>query len=102
MKEANNHLLFWVMAFLFSLWGGVVRYLMDRNSVNFRISKFALMKQVSISIFTGFLGGLYSYEYEYSIYMAMITVGLSSTLGSHLLRLLWSRFIDTPDVKPKK
>lgn len=106
MKGENYHeshyILFWVLVLLFSLWGGFVRYLMDRKSVNLRISKSAVIKQVIISVFTGFLGGLYSFEHKQSIYLALIIVGLTSTLGSTLLRLLWARFIDAPNVKNKK
>jgi hypothetical protein len=102
VKEENHHLLFWAIAFLFSLWGGLVRYFMDHKSANLRISKRAVIKQIIISVFTGFLGGLYSFEYGHSIYLALITVGLSSTLGSPLLRLLWTRLVNIPDVKIKK
>lgn len=98
----SSEMFFWVFALLFSLWGGFVRYLMDRKTVNSRFSKAAVIKQVIISVFTGYLGGLYSFEYKQSIYLALITVGLSSTLGSTLLRLFWARFINALDVKSNK
>ncbi|HDX4395654.1 TPA: phage holin family protein [Enterobacter bugandensis] len=99
--HASTAVSFWVLAFIVSLWGGCVRYLIDRRTCSLRISKAAVLRQVIISAFNGFLGGLYSHEYESSVYMSLLTVGICSTLGSTLLRFLWSRFTDVSSMKDK-
>lgn len=83
----------WMLVGIFSVWGGVVRYLMD-NQGHKRKHKWAeAISQITISGFTGFLGGLYSFEHGNSPLMTLITAGLSSTLGSTMLHLLWRRVI---------
>ena len=89
---------FWLIVIIFSVWGGFVRYLMDNASKNAKIPMMAVFKQIVISGFTGLIGGLYSYENKQSVYIVLITVGVSSTLGSTLLRWLWSRFVNTSDL----
>ena len=95
----NIDIIFWLIVACFSVWGGFVRYLMDNASEDSRLSGRAIFKQIVISGFTGMIGGLYSYENKQSIYLVLITVGVSSTLGSSFLRWLWSRIVSTSDVK---
>lgn len=77
----------------FFCMGGVVRYLMD-NQGRKRKHKWAeAISQIIIPGFTGFLGGLYSFEHGNSPLMTLITAGLSSTLGSTMLHLILWRVI---------
>ncbi|MCD4562236.1 phage holin family protein [Lelliottia nimipressuralis] len=82
----------WVIVGFFSAWGGLVRYLMDIRPGKQRWRWMAVLSQVVISCFTGFIGGLYSYEMNSSPTMTLVIAGVCSTLGSTLLRRLWQRF----------
>ncbi|WP_425348222.1 phage holin family protein [Yokenella regensburgei] len=66
---------------------------MDKVSVESTSEKRTIFEQIVISCFTGFIGGLYGYENNKSIYIILIIVGVSSTLGSSLIRWLWSQII---------
>ena len=83
----------WLIVIFFSAWGGVVRFLMDRKSTGKIWSWTTFFSQLTISCFTGFLGGLYGYEHGWSDYMTLAIAGLCSTLGGTLLRWLWDRLI---------
>lgn len=83
----------WVMVGFFSAWGGLVRYLMDNRGPGRRWRWMAAVSQVIISGFTGFLGGLYSFEHGHRPLMTLIIAGISSTLGSTLLHWLWRRML---------
>jgi fluoride ion exporter CrcB/FEX len=81
----------WLVIGFFSAWGGLVRYLMDIRPAGQQWCWMAAISQVIISCFTGFLGGLYSYEQHNSVLMALVIAGICSTLGSSLLHWLWRR-----------
>lgn len=76
----------------FSIWGGIVRYLMENKSSGRKCSWHEVFNQVVISGFTGFLAGVYGYEQGYSEFMVMVFSGVGGSLGGHLLELLWARF----------
>ncbi|CAI1221181.1 phage holin family protein [Serratia quinivorans] len=81
----------WLIVGVFSAWGGVVRYLMDSQTSGKHWSWSGVLSQVVISGFTGFLGGFYGYEQNYSQLMTLALAGISGSLGSELLRWLWQR-----------
>ncbi|QHM72434.1 phage holin family protein [Mixta intestinalis] len=81
----------WMVVGFFSAWSGVVRYLMDHPTGKWSCA--GMISQVVISGFTGFLGGFYAYEYNYSGVMTIAMAGVSGTFGGSLLRWLWLRFI---------
>ena len=83
----------WIMVGVFSVWGGLVRYLMDSKGRKKKHQWMEAISQVIISGFTGFLGGLYSFEYGNSPLMTLILAGICSTLGSTLLHWLWRRML---------
>lgn len=83
----------WLVVGFFSAWGGLVRYLMDISPAGARWCWMAAVSQIVISSFTGFLGGFYSYEQQYSPLMTLVIASLSSTLGGTLLRWLWKHFL---------
>ncbi|MBK4715672.1 MULTISPECIES: phage holin family protein [Tenebrionibacter/Tenebrionicola group] len=91
---------FWLMVGVFSVWGGVVRYLMDNQRRRRKRKWTEAVSQIIISAFTGFLGGLYSFEHGNSPLMALITAGLCSTLGSTLLHWLWRRVFALTEKNP--
>jgi uncharacterized membrane protein HdeD (DUF308 family) len=83
----------WVMVGIFSAWGGVVRYLMDSRGRKRKHRYMEAISQIIISGFTGFLGGLYSFEQGNSPLMTLIMAGICSTLGSTLLIWLWRQIL---------
>lgn len=83
----------WVMVGIFSAWGGLVRYLMDSKGRQKKQQCMSAITQIVISGFTGFLGGLYSFEHDKSPLMTLIIAGICSTLGSTLLHWLWQRVL---------
>jgi fluoride ion exporter CrcB/FEX len=89
----------WLIVGFFSAWGGLVRYLMDLHPKRRRWRWMAALSQIVISCFTGFLGGLYSFEMKNSTTMTLIIAGVCSTLGSTLLHRLWQRFWPRSDEK---
>lgn len=95
----NTQAVSWLVVGFFSAWGGVVRYLMDIRPAGQRWCWMAVISQVTISCFTGFLGGFYGYEQHNSVLMTLVLAGICSTLGGSLLRWLWRRILQTPEVK---
>ncbi|CAI1527534.1 phage holin family protein [Serratia plymuthica] len=88
----NGRVFSWLIVGGFSAWGGIVRYLMENKASGKEFSWHEVFKQVVISGFTGFLGGVYGYEEGYSEFMTMVFSGLGGILGGRLLDLLWKRF----------
>jgi fluoride ion exporter CrcB/FEX len=95
----NTQAVSWLIVGFFSAWGGLVRYLMDIRPAGQRWCWMAAISQVTISCFTGFLGGFYGYEQHNSVLMTLVLAGICSTLGGSLLRWLWLRILQTPEVK---
>lgn len=85
--------LLWSTVGLFSLWGGIVRYLISHQKRKKQWSWQQILIQLVISGFTGFLGGFYCYEQNYGPFMIIAISGLSSWLGSSLLSWLWQNLV---------
>lgn len=83
----------WIMDGFFSAWGGLVRFLMVSRGHKRKHLWVEAISQIIISSFTGFLGGLYSFESGNSPMMTLIMAGICSTLGSSLLHWLWRQII---------
>lgn len=69
---------------LFSIWGGVVRALMNSRGKDKKV-----ISHIIVSSFTGIMCALYFYENNYSTNMIIVASGISSTLGGSLLRWVW-------------
>lgn len=79
----------WGIVGIFSAWGGIVRYLMDNPPGKYSCKE--MCYQIAISGFTGFLGGFYAYEHNYSSVMILATSGVSGSFGGSLLKWIWQR-----------
>ncbi len=66
----------WLIVGGFSAWGGIVRYLMENKASGRKFSWREIFTQVVISVFTGFLAGVYGYEQGYSEFMTVVFSGL--------------------------
>lgn len=97
--SGNEHIFLWVGVGIFSLWGGMVRYLMDWSHTKQRCSWSDIATQIVISGFTGFLGGIYCYEQHYSELMTLVVAGISAASGGNLLNMLWKRFLHKRESK---
>jgi uncharacterized membrane protein YeaQ/YmgE (transglycosylase-associated protein family) len=84
----------WIIIGVLSVWGGLVRYLIDRQGTRCKWSWMAVISQVIISGFTGLLGGLLSFENGASYYMIFIFSGLFGAMGSTALSYIWRRFFN--------
>lgn len=87
----SKWLISWFIVGVFSVWGGVVRYLMEYKVSGNDFSFAEVCIQVVISGFTGFLGGCYGCEKGYSELMILVFAGLGGALGGRLLDFMWSR-----------
>lgn len=83
-KLQHHSLMMWGVLLFFAAWGGVVRYLTD-NSIE-KWSWAGLLSQMTISCFTGMLGGIYGYERDFSNAMTLICVCVCSTFGCSLFK----------------
>lgn len=79
----------WMNIGLFSVWGGIVRYLMKIRGRRRKKWFMSLLSQLIVSGFAGYLSGVYAMEQGYSDNMIMLTAAASSTLGGTLLRHIW-------------
>ncbi|MGC6062005.1 phage holin family protein [Enterobacter kobei] len=79
----------WINIGLFSVWGGVVRFLMKIRGRRRKKWFMPLLSQLIVSGFAGFLSGVYAMEHGSSYNMIMLTAAASSTLGGTLLRHVW-------------
>ncbi|AXH61904.1 phage holin family protein [Providencia huaxiensis] len=82
----------WLLMLFISMWGGVVRYIIDVKTNNVPWSWFAAFMQMVVSGFVGLLGGLLCIEGNQSIYITLFTTGVFGAMGSIGLSYLWSRF----------
>ena len=89
----------WLIIGAFSAWGGLVRYLIDRQQTQTMWSWLGVITQLVISSFTGLLGGLLSFESGVSSHMTFIVAGLFGALGRSALAYLWQRFFGPTGVK---
>ena len=93
VNAEDRYFFLWGTVGLFSFWGGVVRYLVDRRNGRRKGSWREGISQIVISGFTGFLGGFYGYEQYHSEFMTLVIACVSSSLGGNLLSQVWQRFI---------
>lgn len=84
-----DHGIMLVIALVLSLWGGVVRYLIDISSNSIKWTLTDLFYQLVISMFTGLMGWMYSHSNGYNISTTFIVICISSTYGKALLKLIW-------------
>ncbi|MER2371651.1 MULTISPECIES: phage holin family protein [Photorhabdus] len=89
----------WIVIGFFAAWGGVVKYLMDRQKADRKWNWVSVINQIVISSFTGLLGGLLSLDSGASHYMTLIIAGLFGAMGSRVLENLWQRFFITTGEK---
>jgi uncharacterized membrane protein YjjP (DUF1212 family) len=82
----------WIIIITFSIWGGVVRYLIRINHQKKQPNWIGVISQIIISGFTGLLGGLLSVESGTSYYMTLFFSGLFGAMGNSAINYLWRRF----------
>ncbi|MBS0054150.1 phage holin family protein [Yersinia sp. Marseille-Q3913] len=92
LVPGDNFVITWVIIGLLSAWGGLVRYILDKDNEEDEWSWIAVMSQVVVSGFTGLIGGLFSFESGGSRYMTFAIAGLFGAMGSTALQYLWNRF----------
>lgn len=93
----NEHGLMLVIALVLSLWGGLVRYLIDISGNRIKWTLIDLFYQLIISMFTGLMGWMYSYGNGYNISTTFIVICISSTFGKALLKLIWMKIKNLTD-----
>ncbi|HEI6849932.1 TPA: phage holin family protein [Yersinia enterocolitica] len=92
LAPGDNFVLTWVIIGVLSAWGGVVRYILNKDKQEDEWSWAAVISQVIVSSFTGLLGGLFSFEGGGSTYMTFAIAGLLGAMGSTALQYIWNRF----------
>jgi hypothetical protein len=81
----------WLIVLALSCWGGLVRYLIDVKQNKAAWSWINALAQIAVSGFTGLIGGLISVESGLSLYMILVTSGISGAMGSVALTYFWER-----------
>lgn len=100
LKTPTESFLFtWLIIGLIASWGGGVRYLIAIEIKSLHWSWGGVLSQLSISIFTGVLGGLLSIESGASSYMTFVIAGLFGSLGSTILNFLYQHIFRLSGVK---
>ena len=84
-------LLAWVLITAMSIWGGLVKYIVEVRRNNQAWSWVAALAQVVVSGFAGLMGGLLAIESGLSIYYTLVAAGMSGTMGSAALNYFWER-----------
>lgn len=93
IKDPENYgLVAWVCIAAISIWGGVVRYILDMQQNKTAWNWAAATAQVIVSGFTGVLGGLICIQSGASIYITLAGSGMSGAMGSIALMYFWQRF----------
>jgi hypothetical protein len=80
----------WLIVLALSCWGGLVRYLIDVKQNKAAWSWVNALAQIAVSGFTGLIGGLISVESGLSLYMILVTSGISGAMGS-VADVFWER-----------
>ncbi|WP_145931779.1 phage holin family protein [Yersinia bercovieri] len=101
LVPGDDFVITWVIIGLVSAWGGLVRYILDKDNEEDEWSWIAVMSQIVVSGFTGLIGGLFSFESGSSRYMTFAIAGLFGAMGSTALQYLWSRFLGHHPPPPK-
>lgn len=81
----------WLVLLGIACWGGLVRYLIDVKQNKATWSWVNALAQIAVSGFTGLIGGLISVESGLSLYMILVTSGISGAMGSVALTYFWER-----------
>jgi hypothetical protein len=76
---------------LFSIWGGVVRYLIDVKSGVISEKLKSIFYQVIISSFTGVVSGLISAGVGANFHLVFAISGIASAMGNKALNYYWDR-----------
>ncbi|CRY71458.1 MULTISPECIES: phage holin family protein [Yersinia pseudotuberculosis complex] len=84
-------LLVWVAIAAMSIYGGLVKYIIDTRMKKTAWSWVAALAQVAVSGFAGLVGGLISIDSGLSIYYVLVVAGMSGTMGSVALAFFWER-----------
>ena len=90
---------FWLVLLIIAGWGGLVRYLIDVKQSKATWSWINALAQIVVSGFTGVIGGLISIERGFSIYMILVTAGISGAMGSVALTYFWERLTGVKNAK---
>lgn len=77
---------------LFSVWGGIVKYILDTAANEQMWSLKPLIAQVITSGFTGCIAGLLSAEAQSPEYVTLALTGIAATLGCSLLKVFQNKF----------
>ncbi|MDA5545061.1 MULTISPECIES: phage holin family protein [Yersinia] len=101
LVPGDNLVITWLIIGALSAWGGLVRYILDKNNEEDEWSWAAVISQVIVSGFTGLIGGLISFEGGISRYMTFAIAGLFGAMGSSALQYLWHRFFGQ-EIPPKQ
>ncbi|MFM1160033.1 phage holin family protein [Yersinia mollaretii] len=89
----SEYIILWVVIGFFATWGGIVRLLIKNEEIkdNGKIIKI-ILTQILVSGFTGFLGGLITFEYGGGHYLAIAIAGVFGSLGDAGLLYIQSHF----------
>lgn len=87
----ENDVLLWCLIGLFSAWGGATRYILNTEKKKSKRRWIAMIFEIIISCFTGFIGGLLAMEYGSSDYIALVVAGLLGSMGGTGLKLLYQK-----------
>lgn len=94
LAPGDDFFITWLIIGALSAWGGLVRYILDKNNEEDEWSWAAVISQIIVSSFTGLIGGLISFEGGISRYMTFAVAGLFGAMGSSALQYLWQRFFE--------
>lgn len=83
----------WCIIFVISTWGGIVHYIVERQSRHSRWNWFSLLLQIITSAFTGVLGALLSIEEDQSVFVTLVTAAVFSSAGYSIISSVLQRII---------
>lgn len=94
MQQVHDYevIITWVCIVFISVWGGLVRYLINIQHRHQQWKSVEMFVQIIISTFSGFIGGLLSFEYGNSHYLPFILCGICSVMGNKIFYYLWKRY----------
>ncbi|ELI7922735.1 phage holin family protein [Yersinia enterocolitica] len=94
VPESEDVIIWFVMGF-FATWGGIVQLLIKNEEVKDKRNVMKkVLTQVSVSGFTGILGGLMIFEYGGGYYLAIAISGVFGSLGDVGLLYIQSYFLN--------
>ncbi|EOY3724378.1 phage holin family protein [Klebsiella michiganensis] len=80
-----------IYCLVFSLWGGVVRYLLDVKHGKTKRSFYNAISQMVISSFIGLLIGILSSGAGNLLHITIFTSGIAGAMGVVAVNYYWSR-----------